>query len=303
MIIISLGLIIVLLFIKNSLQKRELQLFLKQLEDQMESMENDPLYIQSQNKITKQLASQINRLIQKKQDVKAKQLKQDQYLKEAITSMSHDLRTPLTAILGYLRLLKKEDLTEQQENYIIAAYSRANYLEKLIDNFFSLSELEAKEYPLTLKPLNLTNLLQEVLVNFYDDFQRLLITPQFDIPKKNVSIIADEMATYRVIENIILNALQHHSTQRSDLLKQFHLSLKVKDKQAILSLTNTFDPHTVDETKIFQRFYTGDHSRQTSGGLGLSIVKHLMQQIYGDVEVFTDKDLFTIVCYFKLSTS
>src|SRR5690625_6219026 len=89
--------------------------------------------------------------------------------------MSHDLRTPLTATIGYLQLLDKENLSHKQQEYLNAANQRAQHLEKLINNFFALSVVEAGDNSLSLKEINLVELVQEVAFAFYDNFQDLSI--------------------------------------------------------------------------------------------------------------------------------
>lgn len=213
--------------------------------------------------------------------------------------MSHDLRTPLTAIIGYLQLLEKEPISDHQQKYLTTAYQRANHLKKLIDNFFSLSRVDAAEQPLNINQINLTGLVQEVIFTFYDQFQELSLEPQFNLTEESIFVLADETATYRVVENIVLNALQHSTLHGQVSPPNFYVQLKVKENNAVFSITNSLIDESVDETKVFQRFYTSDHSRHKKGGLGLTIVKHLMAQMGGDVEVSIKKDLFTITCYFK----
>lgn len=214
--------------------------------------------------------------------------------------MSHDLRTPLTAIIGYLQLLEKEKLSENERAYLAAAHQRAQHLEKLINNFFALSVVETNGDNFTLTKVNLVGLVQEVAFAYYDDFQDLSIEPQFKLAKEPVSVLADEAASYRVIENINLNALQHSTLHSLHDDAHFKFELMTKENWAILSVTNTIAKESIDAGKVFQRFYTGDISRKNKGGLGLTIVKSLMEKMDGEVDGLIKDELFTIVCRFKL---
>src|SRR5690625_4075246 len=182
-------------------------------------------------------------------------------MKDAIASMSHDVRTPLTSIIGYLQLLEKTDLPQQEQLHVLAALRRAQHLEKLINNFFSLSAIDSVDDTLSIERLDLREIVQEVIFTFYENFQELSIEPQFMLPDRQVDIIADQAATYRVIENIILNALQHMTLNPLSEQANFSVELVTEEQWAILSITNTFSDDNIIGEKVFERFYTADSSR------------------------------------------
>ncbi|HLS20619.1 MAG TPA: HAMP domain-containing sensor histidine kinase [Bacillota bacterium] len=290
----------VIFFLKYIWLRREVKILSQQLQRGHVEKNYQKVYYSSKNESIEQLASQINDLIQHKRDIQASEIRKENSLKEEIASMSHDLRTPLTATIGYLQLLDKENLSHKQQEYLNAANQRAQHLEKLINNFFALSVVEAGDNSLSLKEINLVELVQEVAFAFYDNFQDLSIEPQFKMTSESVIIMADEAASYRVIENIVLNALQHSTLHDLRDKANFELELVTEENWAILSVTNTFANGSVDVEKVFQRFYTSDVSRKNKGGLGLTIVKRLMEKMDGEVDVFIKNDLFTVVCRFKL---
>src|SRR5699024_3769451 len=123
---------------------------------------------------------------------------------------------------------------------------------------------------------------------------------QFKLAKEPVSVLADEGASYRVIENINLNALQLSTLHSLHDDAHFKFELMTKENWAILSVTNTIAKESIDAGKVFQRFYTADISRKNKGGLGLTIVKSLMEKMDGEVDGLIKDELFTIVCRFKL---
>lgn len=298
--LIIISLLVIALVIKNLLQKHQIKSLIKQLQRGQTENNYQKVYYTSKDVHMEQLAWHINQLIDHKKAIQADQIRQEHTLKEAITSMSHDLRTPLTAINGYLQLLAQTSLTEKQRKHLIAANERANHLEKLINNFFALSVAESADESLTLLPVNLNELIQEVAVSFYDQFQSQSIEPQFNLNDELV-VLAEETALYRVIENIILNAIQHLTF--TDLKEQivFQIDLESDGQWAVLTVKNTVIDEAVDETKVFNHFYTGDRSRKNKGGLGLAIVKRLMEKMSGQVRVHITGDLFMIVCQFKLA--
>lgn len=298
--LIIISLLVIALVIKNLLQKQQIKSLIKQLQRSQAENNYQKVYYTSKDVHMEQLAWHINELIDHKKAIQADQIRQEHALKEAIASMSHDLRTPLTAINGYLQLLGQTPLSEKQRAQLMAATERADHLEKLINNFFALSIVESAEESFTLLPVNVNELIEEVAVSFYDQFQNKSIKPTFNLNDELV-VLADETAAYRVIENIILNAIQHLTIADQREQTELQIDLVNEGKWAVLTVKNTFIDTTVDEVKVFNHFYTGDHSRKNKGGLGLAIVKRLMEKMAGDVRVQVTDETFIIVCNFKLA--
>src|SRR5690625_2351030 len=280
----------IIFFINYFLQKHQIKLLKQQLQSGQDRKNYQKVYYSSKDKSLEQLASQINDLIQYKKDIQAAGIRKEIDIKDAIASMSHDLRTPLTSIIGYLQLLEKADLPQQEQKYVLAALRRAQHLEKLINNFFSLSAIDSVDDTLSITRIDLREVVQEVIFTFYDNFQEISIEPQFMFPDNRVDIIADQAATYRVIENIVLNALQHMTLNSLSNEANFSVDLVTEEQWATLSITNTFSNRNLAEEKVFQRFYTEDSSRRNNGGLGLAIVKSLMEKMAGKVDVIIKDD-------------
>lgn len=251
------------------------------------------------NRTIEQLAQQLNFLIDDKLESQRETIRTERQLTEMIASMSHDLRTPLTAIIGYIQLLEKETInSEKRTHYITIIKTRAKQLHALIQSFFSLSTLQENNNSLHLEPIQIDTLIKQSTLAYYDSFKESEKTVQINMPKITSTIIGDKIACQRIIENILLNTIQHAADKVTIQL------LESKDT-ALFNVQNTVDiTNHPDPARIFERLYTADTSRQTHRGLGLPIVKQLMKQMDGHVFVEIDKNTFSITCVWeKIKTS
>lgn len=291
----------IFLLLRLLFYKKQVQSIVNQLEHYQTKETDMKIAVSVTNKLLERLAYNINGVIDKKRETTASKIRMERSLKEAIAGMSHDLRTPLTAIIGYLQLVENEDLSEEQrKEYLHIAHKRAIRLQKLINNFFALSVAEADDYPLNLETVKLNSIVQETLLSYYDEFQAANIEPHIELVDKDIFVMADEVACKRVIENILLNAIQHstlgHQTEESPLTIQ----LGVEQQQAQLTVQNNVkDQIDIADNKLFERFYTGDHTRAGHGGLGLTIVQSLMTKMQGQVIAEVKDRKFIITCLWK----
>lgn len=290
-------------FLKYLLTRRSLRQVAAQLEDHLKGSVETKLTVSLLDSSLEDLVQQINRLIDEQQRMAIHYHRAERAQREAIASMSHDLRTPLTAMIGYLQLLEQKDLSEvDRQKYLATVHSRAKRLEKLINNFFALSVIESAEERLIFERFSLKQVLEEELLAYYDAFQTENLEPILELSQNSVMVIGDRSCTKRVIENILLNVLQHYSMDPSGGSSTFHVQLKVDEQWAVLQVMNNHSEIAIDEQKVFNRFYTADSSRKIQGGLGLSIVRNLMEQMSGRVTVKVTADQFTIICRWKTSS-
>lgn len=196
--------------------------------------------------------------------------KREQELKENISCLSHDLRTPLTSIRGYLQLLSDAP-DEKRTEYIHALSGKAFRLERLIDDFYQISLLEAGEYPLSYEKIELCSLLTDVLLDNYSVFSEKGIEPQIEIPVESMFIHADKIACVRIIQNLLFNAL--NATAGNIVVQLSYCSERVR-----LCVKNSLTEIPTEElSKLFERFYVADVSRSNgTSGQGLYIVKKLL---------------------------
>jgi signal transduction histidine kinase len=236
---------------------------------------NSKIMISFRNKNLEKLALEINRTLEKKNNTEIKYKKMDSELRMAIANMSHDLRTPLTSIMGYIQLIEDDTLQDyEKKEYINVVKNRAKSLQILICSFYDLSRLESKEYKFELKSLNLSNILCDMLASFYNDFLSKGIEPIINIDEKASLIVADENSVRRVFSNLIQNMLKYGE-------KNVFISLK-HELNLILIVFKNDAPNLSEEdaNHLFERFFTVDRTRNGNNtGLGLAITKELIQQM------------------------
>lgn len=235
------------------------------------------------NKEIIKLSSEINNLIDDKNDLKNKLLNHEEDLKKSIADISHDFRTPLTSILGYIQLLEKDDLTKSEKENLDVVKSKALYLEKLIEEFFELSVLDSKNVEPDNVKINITNFLSNTIIENVQLIEKAGIDVKIDIPDKSLFICSDKVMLKRVIENLISNALRYSS-------EDIRIYLKESTDIITIEIGNSIIEESVDTEKIFSRFYKGDKSRNSKGtGLGLAVAKMLCDKIGAQISaVSTD---------------
>ncbi len=257
----------------NSLKKIDVTLFDKEIEN---------------------LAYSINKHIDINIQSQIKQKRLEEEIRRSIANVSHDLRTPLTSIIGYIQMIKKGNLSkEKQIEYIDIAERRAKDLQNLLSDFFELSVIESPDYYIELEEININNILCEVIASFYNSFIDKNISPKIDLPKENIMVIGNEAAIKRVLENLIINIVKHSK-------EDVYISLKKENDKAVVTTINKCDNITEGDIElIFNRFYKKDTARTNkngSTGLGLSISKSLMEKMNGEIYAEVHKDLLHIFC-------
>ncbi|APU59671.1 sensor histidine kinase [Clostridium botulinum] len=244
------------------------------------------------------LAYSINKHIDINIQSQIKQKRLEEEIRKNIANISHDLRTPLTSIIGYIQMIKKGNLSkEKQIEYIDIAERRAKDLQNLLSDFFELSVIESPDYCIELQKININNILCEVIVSFYSSFVDKNITPKIDLPKENIMVIGNEGAIKRVLQNLIVNMVKHSK-------RDVYISLKKENNKAVLTAINKCDNITEGDIElIFNRFYKKDNARTNkngSTGLGLFISKSLMKKMNGKIYAEVHENLLHIFCEWNL---
>lgn len=200
------------------------------------------------------------------------QIKEDKQ-KENITCLSHDLRTPLTSIRGYLELMQNAS-EEKRAKYVEALLGKAIRLEQLINDFYQISLLDDNEFSYKKETIELNKLITDVLLDNYSLVENKNIIPKIQLAKEDIFLDSDKTALMRIFQNLIVNAI--HSTAGN-----LSVNVILNNRDLKVSIQNTIkqDFH-LDAKKIFDRFYSGDFSRNNgSSGQGLYIVKKLLVQL------------------------
>lgn len=284
--------IIVFFLIRFFSQKIEVKKITQQLQIYNNRISNKKIDMALIDKDIEKLGLEINKLIDLYVTENRLRIRFEDEHKQAIANMSHDLRTPLTSILGYIQMAQVDEVTEYERTELLTiAKNRANRLKTLLDEFFELSVIESTDYLLKSESINIKNVTIDILMGFYDRFNKKHIEPILQLPENDVFIVADESATTRVIENLISNAITH-----SDGNIIIHLEEKdAKVRLIVKNQTHSLTEETVRH--IFDRFYTADQSRTgKSTGLGLSIVKSLMEKMNGTITRQLHDGQLSLIC-------
>jgi len=230
------------------------------------------------------------RLLELRQADRAAYQARERALRQQIANVSHDLRTPLTSILGYLQLLESERLTSQQRRHYLEIVSdRARVLQDLITAFYDLSRIEGGEYPLDLQPVDLRRALEPLLAGFYEDFERAGFQVTVELDEHLPPVLADPGAVTRILTNLIGNALKHGRAALT-------IRLYASGGQLVTAFSNDAPGLSPEDlSRVFERFYTADQMRTGQNtGLGLAIVKALAQRMGHTPFAELDDGTFTV---------
>jgi len=240
--------------------------------------------LQTTRKDMLELGAEMNRLA----DFFQAALERTKFLEEErrrmISNISHDLRTPLTSLLGYVEALRNDEtLTEKEKrDFLRIAAEKGDDLLGLIQEFFELARLEEEHDEIVLQKIDLAELARVVLLDFYPDFTKLSITPSVSIPDRPVYVKANMDYIRRVLNNLISNALRYGQDG-----KEIGITVRVNSRQAFVDVWDKGKgiPQK-DLPHIFERLYTAEASRNPTlrgSGLGLTIAKNLIEKQGGQI--------------------
>lgn len=253
--------------------------------------EDRQLRISLSNKDIEKLAGTINEKNDLEQKTKIRMLQEKEQLKQSIANISHDIRTPLTSIQGYLALLKSCENKEEQEHYLSVIQAKADYLTELLQIFYDLSLIDREDFILETETLDINRMVTNCLIDKYNELKEL--SPIIKTEHAPVWISGNMVACKRIIENLISNAIRYSNDA---------IEIAI-DANGVFTVKNTAtELKNTDVTMLFQKFYTADTSRSNGNtGLGLYIVKELLDKIEGGIKaVHYENNVLTIAVYFKL---
>ncbi len=219
-------------------------------------------------------------------------LKSERLKTELITNVSHDIKTPLTSIINYVDLLKKQEINNAQiEQYIAVLDKKSQRLKKLIEDLVEASKVSSGNVKLNIEVINLKELLNQTVGEFEDKLEKKNLKLEMDLPNENVRIKADNRYLYRVIENVFSN-ISKYALEGS----RVYIKLEEQKDEVYLEFKNiSKDKLNISAEELMQRFVRGDKSRYTEGsGLGLSIAESLTELQGGNFKIDIDGDLFKV---------
>jgi signal transduction histidine kinase len=218
--------------------------------------------------------------------------KKEAMLKDMILNISHDLRTPLTAIMGYIQLLQESDMGEEEQKYVNIIMGKSKDLSQLISDFYELSMLESAGIEPLYQEIDLVETLTNHLLSYADLLEARQIEPEIIKDNSIVNISADELMLKRVFNNLIANAIKYSK-------KTLKIYIETNDFVKV-TFENDIVETSLDVNKIFDKFYTGNSARMNGNtGLGLYIAKELMNKMGGEIFAKLNEDKLQIILLFK----
>lgn len=234
------------------------------------------------------LAENINISFKAEEDLRLKVVHDEEEFKKLIANISHDLRTPLTALKGYLQMLDKSELTINQREKLAVARKHAQALGDMIEHFFEYAYLMESKPEIHMERLNLTNVIMECIAAAIPVLDEKNLKTYID--EQQVFIQGNKEMMRRIINNLIRNCTVHAKGY-------IEISLS-EEEEVVMHVKNPIgEAENIDVSRLFERFYVGSGSRQTTG-LGLAIVKLLTQQMNGEVNAIAEEGVLDIQLHF-----
>ncbi|MDN6968400.1 HAMP domain-containing histidine kinase [Oenococcus sp. UCMA 17063] len=285
------------------------QLQLKRLSDEITRInntnDNDQIKMTSIDSMVTNLVSQINQMTQAKQEILNTELDNEKRQQELVTNVSHDLRTPLTSIIGYLGLIEANPKLpeEQMRKHVSTAYAKAQQLVSMVEDLFSYSQTQTNGENMNFQPMEISEFFDQLIVQFSLDAQKHNITMSSLTNPNQIKIVADPEKLARLFMNLINNAFKYGKSAMTFI----KLTAVKKDDRVEIRVQN--DGEQIPKAslnKLFDRFYRVDQSgnKDISGtGLGLAISQGIVKQHHGAIRVESSTQLTSFVIELPLDAS
>ena len=226
----------------------------------------------------------------------AEEAKSQNMKSELITNVSHDLKTPLTAIITYVDLLKKEDITEEErKSYIETLDLKSQRLKVLIEDLFEVSKANSGNVKMNFMDVDIVKLMKEIRVELSDKMEQSNLDFRFNLPEEKVVLSLDGQRTYRIFENLLNNAMKYAMP-----FTRVYVDICNKESEVEITFKNmSAQELQFDAKHLTERFVRGDSSRNSEGsGLGLAIAKSFTELQNGQFDIYVDGDLFKVIIRF-----
>ncbi len=276
--------VIAALLVKISLLHKAVREIEEAFADRLMTDTNTLIDISSRDRYLRSLAAGINVQLRKLRAQRLRYVQGDTELKNAVTNISHDLRTPLTAILGYLDLLEKEEKSEMMERYLGIIRNRAEILAQLTEELFRYSVILSAESDMTVETVLLGSVLEESVAAFYTALKERGIVPKIQIPEQKVARNLNRSSLARVLSNLLNNAVKYSDGD---------LEIRLTETGEIFFSNRAPGLNEVQVGKLFDRFYTVEAARNSTG-LGLAIARTLVERMNGTIDAGYENERLTI---------
>ena len=281
--------IVILLTLKIHLLKKSADEISDAFSDRLTSDSNVLIDLSSRDKYMKNLTNNINKELKKLINDRHRYQQGDAELKNAVTNISHDLRTPLTAVCGYLDMLDKEEQSENAKRYLKIIRGRTEIMKQLTEELFRYSVFTSVSDGTPSEPVILNSALEESLSAMYTSLKAGHITPSVTMPDVKVKRMLNRNALSRIFGNIISNAVKYSDGD---------LEITLEENGRITFSNHAEKLDEIQVGRLFDRFYTVETASSGSTGLGLSIARALTEQMGGSIDAEYEDGMILIHVHF-----
>ena len=278
-----------ILFVKIYLLQKAAREMKEAFVDRLITDTNILIDISSHDRYMRELANTVNIQLRKLRADRHRFQQGDMELKNAVSNISHDLRTPLTAICGYLDLLEQEEKSTTVERYIEVIRNRTEILKQLTEELFRYSVIITTEDDITKEAVEINRVLEESIAAFYVTLNERKIVPSIKMPKSKVIYYLNGSALSRVFSNLLNNAIKYSDGD---------LDITLSETGEIIFSNTASKLNEVQVGKLFDRFYTVEAARKSTG-LGLAIAKTLVEQMNGTISAKYENHRLSICILFS----
>lgn len=267
-------------FVLRARIRRSLREINSKLREIVEAGSDDRIFVFTEEKELQELAAQLNGLLEKHLKVKADYRRSEIASKKMLSNISHDIRTPMTVILGYLEILRLK--SEAPDEMLLKAERKAQEVMELINAFFTLAKLESGDMAPELSPIDICELCRKSVLDFYELLTRQDFRVEIDLPEEPVRVQGNQESVSRILNNLISNAVRYGSEGR-----YLGISLRLAEKAVYVDVTDRgkgIEASFADS--VFERLFTMEDSRNREiqgNGLGLTIARDLARQLGGEI--------------------
>lgn len=281
------------------LETKERQVIVKGIEKIAAGEVNHQINAEKMHGDNLNLANSVNSIGKGIKEAVEISMKDERMKADLITNVSHDIKTPLTSIINYVDLIKREQIdNEKVRNYVKVLDEKSQRLKQLTDDLVEASKISSGNISLHFEKINITELMNQAIGEFSEKFEEKDLVPVMTVNAANVVIEADSRRIWRVMENLFNNIFKY-ALERTRVYILVEDSKEQKDRVVISVKNISASPLNCDANELTERFIRGDVSRTTEGsGLGLSIAKNLTEAQNGTFEILLDGDLFKVIMTF-----
>ncbi|WP_439024661.1 HAMP domain-containing histidine kinase [Bacillus halotolerans] len=296
--IIALACLNVIQYMMKKNRDRNLTYTAEKLSAMLDNESADQVLLHTDDRALRDLLVNINLLAEDHQHINARFAKTEQSMRRMLTNMSHDLKTPLTVVLGYIEAIQSDrDMPDsERERLLEKLHQKTNELIQMIHSFFDLAKLESEDKQIPITKIHINEVCKRNILHYYDAVQAKGFNAEIDIPDTPVYAHANEEALDRILQNLLSNAIQYGAVGKFIGLSLYYdetsIAISVWDRGKGISET--------DQQRVFERLYTLEESRNKAfqgSGLGLTITKRLVEKMGGSISLQSkpyERTAFTI---------